>query len=82
MATTEIHQISLLFLAVAILLLAPSCIAWVGSNKDYDGSNPLYGYVEVSNEEERHDFSEEVESVPDSLLIFTALLRWFAPTDF
>jgi hypothetical protein len=82
MATTDVQQVSLLLLAVTLLLLVPSCDAWTGQNKNYDGRNPLYGVIETSHDEECHDCLEEADSVPDALLIFTALLKWFAPTDF
>jgi hypothetical protein len=82
MATTDVQKVIFLLLALALSLLAPSCDAWTGSNKDYDGRNPLFGVLKTSNEEDCHDCLEEADSVPDALLIFTAILRWFAPTDF
>jgi hypothetical protein len=82
MATTDVQQVILLLLAATLLLLAP-CDAWTtGENKDYDGRNPLFGVLATSNDEECHDCLEEAESIPDALLIFSAILRWFAPTDF
>jgi hypothetical protein len=81
--STDVQQVILLLLATTLLLLAPICDAWTtGENKDYDGRNPLFGDLASSNDEECHDCLEDADSVPDALLIFTALVRWFAPTDF